>query len=94
MPFLRAIHFLSSSHSQIWSFYQKRDIVQFFSDMRPISLSNFLNKVISRVLHDRIEGLLSGIISINQSLLLKGRNITKNVLLAQEIISDIRLRVK
>ncbi|KAH0700880.1 hypothetical protein KY284_015095 [Solanum tuberosum] len=48
--------------------------------------------VISRVIHDRLERLLPRLISPNQPGFVKGRSITENVLLAQEIIADIRLR--
>ncbi|XP_060200359.1 uncharacterized protein LOC132628609 [Lycium barbarum] len=37
----------------------KKNIVEAFSDMRPISLSNFISKVISRVVHDRLDKLLT-----------------------------------
>lgn len=53
----------------------KKEIIQTFSDLRPISLSNFINKVISRTLHDRLEGLLPRIISVNQSGFVKGRSV-------------------
>lgn len=72
----------------------KKEIVQTFSAMRPISLSNFLNKIISRLIHDRLENLLPKLISHNQSGFVKGRNISENLLLAQKIISDIRNRGK
>ncbi|XP_049399871.1 uncharacterized protein LOC125863926 [Solanum stenotomum] len=71
-----------------------KDICQSFSDMRPISLSNFLNKVISRVMNDRVGVLFPSLISENQFGFVKGRSITENVLLAQEIIVDIRKRGK
>lgn len=45
----------------------KKDIIQSFSDLRPISLSNFLNKIISRLVHDIIERYLPKLISQNQS---------------------------
>ena len=45
----------------------KRDQVKAFADLRPICLSNFINTVISRVVHDRIEGVLPKLISSNQS---------------------------
>lgn len=57
-----------------------------FSDLRPISLSSFINKIISRVIHNRLADMLSQIISLNQSGFVKGRNIIENILLAQEII--------
>lgn len=70
----------------------KKDLIQSFPDLRPISLSNFLNKIISRIIHDRLEGFLPRLISQNQSGFVKGRNISENILLDQEIISDIRKR--
>lgn len=36
----------------------KKPLVQTFSYLRPINLSSFINKVISRVLHDRLEKIL------------------------------------
>ncbi|XP_060185616.1 uncharacterized protein LOC132615077 [Lycium barbarum] len=65
-----------------------------FTDMRPISLSNFINKVISRVVHGRIERIFPSLISANQSGFVKGRSIFENILLTQEIVSDIRIRGK
>lgn len=53
-----------------------------FSDLRPISLSTFTNKIISRMLHDRVLAVLLNIISSNQSGFVKGRNIAQNLLLA------------
>ncbi|XP_060210626.1 uncharacterized protein LOC132637573 [Lycium barbarum] len=72
----------------------KKNVVDTFSDMRPISLNNFINKVISRVVHDRLDKLLTRVISSNQSGFVKGRNIIENVLLTQEIVTDIRKRGK
>lgn len=43
----------------------KKKIVEGFSDRRPISLSNFINKVVSKVLHMRIEDMLTMMISKN-----------------------------
>lgn len=48
--------------------------------------------MISRVLHDRMVEVLPKIISQNQAGFVKGRSITENVLLAQEIIRDINRR--
>nr|XP_016462864.1 PREDICTED: uncharacterized protein LOC107785952 [Nicotiana tabacum] len=62
--------------------------------MRPISLSNFSNKIISRVVHERLVDLLPSLISPNQAGFIKGRSIVENILLTQEIITDIRLRGK
>ncbi|XP_059289054.1 uncharacterized protein LOC132042545 [Lycium ferocissimum] len=56
----------------------KKNIVESFSGMRPIILSNFINKVISRVVHDRLDRLLTRVISPNQLGFVKGRNIIEN----------------
>ncbi|XP_060211804.1 uncharacterized protein LOC132639369 [Lycium barbarum] len=72
----------------------KKDLVNTFSDMRPISLSNFSNKIFSRLIHERLADGLQGMISLNQAGFVKGRSIVENVLLTQEIVSDIRLRTK
>lgn len=62
--------------------------------MRPISLSNFINKVFSRFIHERLVGLLPNLISDEQAGFVKGRSIVENVILIQKIITDIRLRIK
>lgn len=35
----------------------KNNQVNTFADLRLISLSNFINKILSRVIHDRLEGM-------------------------------------
>ncbi|XP_059292598.1 uncharacterized protein LOC132046072 [Lycium ferocissimum] len=72
----------------------KKEMVQSYSDLRPISLSNFINKVLSRVLHDRLEKVLPTLISPHQACFVKGGSIIENVLLTQEIVTDIRKRGK
>ncbi|XP_049391560.1 uncharacterized protein LOC125855975 [Solanum stenotomum] len=47
-------------------------------------------KVISKILNNRISSLLPKIISKNQSGFIGGRGISENILLAQEIINDIK----
>lgn len=72
----------------------KKEHVHSFFDLRPISLSNFTNKIFSRIIHDRIEALLPRLISCNQSSFVKGRSIIENVLLTKEIVTDTRKRGK
>lgn len=60
-----------------------------FSDLRPISLSNFTNKIISKIISKRLNPLLPRLIYVNQSGFVSGRLITENVMLAQEIIHNI-----
>lgn len=70
----------------------KKELPNIFSDLRPINLSCNLNKIVSRVVHERILMVLPKIISPNQSGFVKGRSIVENVLLAQEIIRYINKR--
>lgn len=72
----------------------KKDQVHTYADVRPISPSNFSNEIISRVIHERLKNILPTIFSGNQTGFVKGRNIVENILLAQEIIRDIRMRTK
>lgn len=72
----------------------KKDSVNTFADMRPISLSNFVNKIFSRVMHERMIAILPSLISSSQTGFVKGRRLIENVLLAQEIIRDIKIRAK
>lgn len=69
-------------------------MVRSFNDLRLISLSSYINKIISKVIQRRIEKVLHKIISINQTEFIKGKSISENVLLAQEIIRDINKRNK
>ncbi|XP_027098892.2 uncharacterized protein [Coffea arabica] len=62
---------------------------QDLSQFRPISLCNFFNKLLSRILADRVAGVLPRIISPQQSGFVKGRNISENYLLAQEVVVGI-----
>ncbi|XP_047269152.1 uncharacterized protein LOC107862039 [Capsicum annuum] len=70
----------------------KKELVNTFSDLRPISLSNFIIKIISRIMHDIIEAFLPRLVSANQSGFVIGRSIIENVLLTQEIVTGIRKR--
>lgn len=53
----------------------KKIVVNTFSNMGPISLSNFINKIFSRIIHEKIKGLLIQIISQKQAGFVQGRSI-------------------
>nr|XP_027102979.1 uncharacterized protein LOC113724256 [Coffea arabica] len=57
------------------------------SNFRLISLCNFINKIISKLLARRLERVLPRLISQQQSGFVKGRQISDNILLALEMCS-------
>ncbi|XP_038980099.1 uncharacterized protein LOC120110150 [Phoenix dactylifera] len=57
---------------------------------RPISLCTTLYKVVARIMVGRMKPLLSGIISQEQGAFVAGRNISHNIMLAQEMMWDLR----
>ncbi|OIT07835.1 hypothetical protein A4A49_32245 [Nicotiana attenuata] len=61
-----------------------------FTEFRPISLSNFINKIISKLICSRLAPILPNIISANQSGFVRGRSISENIMLAQEIVQGIK----
>lgn len=62
--------------------------------MRTISLSTFSNKIISKVIYERLLDLLPTLISPNQVGFVNGRSIVEKILLSQEISTDISIRGK
>ncbi|WMV49304.1 hypothetical protein MTR67_042689 [Solanum verrucosum] len=64
------------------------------NDMTNMVKAFFYGQDLPRIIRERIVPVLPGIISTNQSGFVKGRSITENVLLAQELVRDINMRNK
>ncbi|XP_077246062.1 uncharacterized protein LOC143885910 [Tasmannia lanceolata] len=59
---------------------------------RPISLCNFLYKLITKILANKLRLIMHKIISPNQSAFIKGRNIQDNILLAHDLVHNFHLK--
>ena len=72
----------------------KRNNPQKVTDYRPISLTNVLSRIVSKVLANQLKKILPHIISMSQSAFLPDRLITDNVLVAFETMHCINQRRK
>lgn len=75
-------------NSPILALIPKKDVVKEIKDSKPISCCNVLYKVISKLLANRLKGLLPKFIAWNQSAFVNGRLLMENMLLAIELIKD------
>ncbi|KAF5790976.1 putative RNA-directed DNA polymerase [Helianthus annuus] len=60
------------------------------ADFRPISLIGVINKIISKVLVNRLKSVVGGLISEQQSAFLAGRNIMDGPLILNEVLSWLK----
>ncbi|KAJ0477029.1 putative RNA-directed DNA polymerase [Helianthus annuus] len=60
------------------------------ADFRPISLIGVINKVISKVLVNRLKGVMGKLISEHQSAFLAGRSITDGPLILNEVLNWLK----
>jgi len=61
-------------------------------DYRPIALANIKFKIVTKIVADRLAGMTSQIISIEQRGFVRGRNISECIVLASEAINSLDKR--
>lgn len=93
--FTTAVHsFFSKSflpkglNTTILTLIPKKAIAEKMKDYRPISCCNVLDKVISKIVANRLKGTLPHCITYNQSSFVKDRLLVENLLLATEFVKD------
>ncbi|XP_043719432.1 uncharacterized protein LOC122667249 [Telopea speciosissima] len=66
----------------------KGDSPTSFSDYRPIAVSSILYRFITKVIANRLKGVIHHLIGKNQTAFMSSRYITDNILLCQELLHD------
>ena len=70
----------------------KKKDPQAMPDYRPISLSNVVSRIVSKVLANRVKGILPNIISNAESVFVPDRLITDNTVVAYKMLHRLRNR--
>jgi hypothetical protein len=89
-PFFRGGFLLKEFNHTNIALIPKIDNPYLVHHFRPISLTNFNYKIISKILSNRFKPILNKIISPTQSAFLKGRSIHDNTILAYEVFHSMK----
>ncbi|PKI71887.1 hypothetical protein CRG98_007746 [Punica granatum] len=75
-------------NSMIIALVPKEEKADSTKNFRPISYCNMVYKCITKVIANRLKGVLPDVISLHQSAFVQGRKISNNVLLAHELVRN------
>ncbi|XP_026459876.1 uncharacterized protein LOC113360595 [Papaver somniferum] len=86
--------FTGSFYRQCWDIIS-RDLSNAIANYyRPICVSNFFFKIITKIMDTRLGTVLNKLISEEKATFMKGRNIHENLALASELINEINMERK
>ena len=88
--YLNSRSILKSSNHTFITLIPKVQNLERVSDFRPISLSNVIYKIVSKVIVNRLKPLLDSIISETQSAFIADRFIMNNILIAFESLHHMK----
>ncbi|CAL1403132.1 unnamed protein product [Linum trigynum] len=72
----------------------KVDQVESIRQLRPISLCQFVYKIITKIMAERLAGVLPEIISTGQNAFIRDRQIVENILLGHELMHYLKLKTR
>ncbi|XP_043697301.1 uncharacterized protein LOC122648107 [Telopea speciosissima] len=79
----------TSINATFISLIPKTDNTSSFTGYRPIALCNLFYKIITKVLSNRLQGVVGKVVSDNQSAFIKGRSIVDNILVCHDVVRGI-----
>ncbi|XP_043697429.1 uncharacterized protein LOC122648258, partial [Telopea speciosissima] len=79
----------SSVNATFISLIPKTGDVTSFMGYRPIALCNLFYKIITKVLSNRLQGVIGQVVSDCQSTFIKGRSIVENILVCHDVVRGI-----
>jgi hypothetical protein len=69
----------------------KKEVCNIIHHFRPISLINYSCKIISKLLTNRLAGIIDELVDNTKTVFIKGKCIYDNIICAQEVLHQVRL---